>query len=165
LPYFSVIFDNDITDFYSWTIPKNDCLIVGSALPQKDDTNNRFELLKKKMLDYGYNFKQRIKREGSFIYRPTKLKQLCFGVNRIGLVGEAAGLISPSSAEGISYALKSACNLADAILLDSNNFLKHYKQSMAKMKINILLKNLKSPFMYNSILRKVIMTFGLNSEN
>jgi len=33
--YYGAIFDSEITDFYSWIIPKEDLLIVGSALPRK----------------------------------------------------------------------------------------------------------------------------------
>jgi flavin-dependent dehydrogenase len=57
LPYFSAIFDREISDFYSWTIPKEDYLIMG-----------------------------------------------------------AAGFISPSSAEGLSYAFRSALTAAEVLL-------------------------------------------------
>jgi flavin-dependent dehydrogenase len=30
--YYAAIFDPDITDFYAWTIPKEDYLLVGAAL-------------------------------------------------------------------------------------------------------------------------------------
>ncbi len=36
LPYFSSIFDDDITDFYSWTIPKDDLLVLGTAVMPKN---------------------------------------------------------------------------------------------------------------------------------
>lgn len=35
-PYFSAFFDPKITDFYAWTIPKDDCLLVGAALRPRD---------------------------------------------------------------------------------------------------------------------------------
>jgi len=38
-PYYSAIFDSDISDFYSWIIPKEDSLIIGSAI--KEDENIR----------------------------------------------------------------------------------------------------------------------------
>jgi len=48
LPYFTTIFDREITDFYSWTIPKENFLLVGAALSPQEKTSPKFELLKKK---------------------------------------------------------------------------------------------------------------------
>ena len=129
-PYYSSIFDSEITDFYSWTIPKEDCLVIGSALQVGTDVNRKFELLKEKLSRYGFCFKKRIKRNGAFIYRTTNLKQIQYGRNNMALIGEAAGWISPSSAEGIN---------------------------------NIVFKNLKSPAMYNKVIRNLVMKSGLLS--
>jgi geranylgeranyl reductase len=38
-----------------------------------------------------------------------------------------------------------------------------YKANTTKLRGNILLKNLKSPFMYNKVLRKIVMKSGLKS--
>lgn len=38
---------------------------------------------------------------------PRRLSDICLGHDGVYLAGEAAGLISPSSFEGISYALRS----------------------------------------------------------
>ncbi|MGE5654476.1 MAG: oxidoreductase, partial [Bacillota bacterium] len=37
LPYFTAIFDPRLTDFYAWTIPKEDYLLLGAALPVRQD--------------------------------------------------------------------------------------------------------------------------------
>jgi len=163
MPYFSSIFDKDITDFYSWTIPKDNYLIFGSAIKEGDNVSKRFNLLKKKLINYGYNFDKRYKKEGAFIIRPQSLNQVYLGANNIFFIGEAAGLISPSSAEGISYALKSANFLANAIIKNKDNAMNLYKKDIRKLKFNIILKNLKSPFMYNKKIRNSVMKSKISS--
>lgn len=37
MPYFMAIFDEEISDFYSWITPKDNCLLLGSALRAKDN--------------------------------------------------------------------------------------------------------------------------------
>ena len=54
----------------------------------------------------GMRFGTRLGLTSAMISRPTSLLQLCPGADGVLLVGEAAGFISPSSAEGISYALQ-----------------------------------------------------------
>lgn len=163
LPYFSSIFDSEITDFYSWTIPKEDCLLVGTAIPYGEDAWKKFNLLKEKLSSYGYELADSIKTKGAFICRPVKLNQIRTGRGRIALIGEAAGWISPSSAEGMSYSMRSAYALAESLGKDPKTFAEEYKKNTASLRRNILLKNFKSPFMYNPIIRKTVMKSGLLS--
>lgn len=163
MPYFTAIFDEEISDFYSWIIPKENCLLLGTALTPKDQPWEKYYKLKDKLKDYGFSFDNKIKTEGAFIFRPQKTSQLFFGKDNIALVGEAAGAISPSSAEGISYALKSSLYLAQSLENGIDGFINRYKTNAKDIKLNILMKNLKSPAMYNSGLRKVAMKTGLLS--
>lgn len=163
MPYFSAIFDPDITDFYSWTIPKGEYMLVGSALKIGENPISKFELLKHKLESYGYNFHKVVKREGAFILRPNKTSNICIGNENIALIGEAAGWISPSSAEGFSYAFHSAYLAAESLNHGLDNFSVHYNRSCSSLKSNILLKNLKSPAMYNNTLRKIVMSSGIQS--
>ena len=98
--YYGAVFDDEITDFYSWTIPKEDRIILGSALAPRGDVLRRFDLLKTRLKEYGFDFGERLARNGAYLYRPVRGSHICTGGGRIALVGEAAGLISPSSAEG-----------------------------------------------------------------
>ena len=95
--------------------------------------------------------------------RPVNWHQLSTGTKRIALLGEAAGWISPSSAEGLSYAFRSALMLADALRKAPDGFEKRYYQATRRLRINILIKNLKSHFIFNPLLRKAIMRSGFNS--
>jgi flavin-dependent dehydrogenase len=163
LPYFTSIFDRNITDYYCWTIPKGNYLLIGAALPYKEKAAEKFPLLKATLSRYGMKFGKTVFREGTLILRPLKQNQLFTGRQGIALLGEAAGWISPSSAEGISYAFRSALMLADALRSSPDGFEKRYHEKTAQLRKNIFLKNLKSFVIFNPILRKWIMSTGLQS--
>lgn len=163
LPYFSTIFDPEITDYYCWTIPKGNHLIIGAALHPRRDVFGRFELLKNKLRDYGFRFGKTTRRKGAFILRPVKTQEICTGKNGVALLGEAAGWISPSSAEGLSYAFKSALILAQILRKTPDGFEKHYYQKTRQLRRNIFLKNIKSHFIYDPRLRKIVMRTGFKS--
>ncbi len=163
MPYFTAIFDEEITDFYSWIIPKSGYLLLGSALGLDGYANTKYETLKDKLMKYGFQFGKKVKREGAFIYRTQSNKQIITGKSNLILVGEAAGAISPSSAEGFSYALKSALYASESLKYDIKGFSKRYDQQMNKIRNNIMIKNLKSHGMYDPLLRKLVMKSGLNS--
>ena len=165
IPYFTAIFDEEISDFYSWIIPKGNYLLFGSALKPKENTREKFDLLKTKLTQRGFDFNNKIKTEGAYINRPKKGSQIYVGRDGIALVGEAAGVISPSSAEGISYALKSSLYLAQSLEEGIDGFMDRYKQKVKDIKLNLLIKNLKSPAMYNPFLRQLAMKSGLQSIN
>ncbi len=163
IPYFTAIFDEEITDFYSWIIPKENCLLLGSALRPDENPWEKFSILKTKLMRKGFQFDHKIKTEGAFIYRPKKISQFCAGRGSVALIGEAAGAISPSSAEGISYALKSSLYLAECLEDGMDGFLDRYKRKALDIKLNLLMKNLKSPAMYQPFLRQSVMRSGLQS--
>jgi flavin-dependent dehydrogenase len=162
-PYFTSIFDRNITDYYCWTIPKGNCLLIGAALPYKEKAAEKFALLKATLSKYGLQFGKTVFREGTLILRPVKQRQLFAGRQGIAMLGEAAGWISPSSAEGLSYAFKSALMLADALRGTPDGFEKRYQQKTRQLRKNIFLKNLKSIFIFNPVLRKLIMNSGLQA--
>jgi flavin-dependent dehydrogenase len=162
-PFFSAIFDEEVTDFYSWTIPKNDLLILGTAIKVDDNAKEKMKRLKEKLKPFGFNFNCCEKRHGAFILRPESTNQIYTGNGRIAMLGEAAGFISPSSAEGLSYGFNSAVCLAKALKDGLDDFIPAYNKYSTALKMNILLKNLKSPFMYNKTIRKAIMNAGLKS--
>ena len=162
-PYFSAIFDEETSDFYSWTIPKEDSLILGATMLPKQNVTDKFQILKKRLGKYGFKFENSIKKNGAFILRPVSTKQIYLGQGNLALVGEAAGWISPTSAEGLSYAFRSALALAKSIEKNPENLIGEYGKNTAKLRINILLKTFKEPFMYNPQLRKAIMKSGLLS--
>jgi len=162
-PYFSSVFDPEITDYYCWIIPKDKHLVIGAALHPNDKAPGKFLLLKEKLEDFGFQFGKATKREGARIMRPVRLRQLSTGTKGIALLGEAGGWISPSSAEGISYAFRSALVLAGVLNTSLDNFEKRYYKKTRRLRRNIFAKNLKSHFIFNPTLRKMVMKFGFQS--
>ena len=137
--------------------------MIGAALPYQEKAAEKFALLKATLARYGMKFGKTVFREGTLILRPVKQGQLFTGGQGIGLLGEAAGWISPSSAEGLSYTFKSALMLADALRSTLDGFEKRYQEKTRQLRKNIFLKNLKSIFIFNPVLRKMIMNSGLQS--
>ena len=162
-PHFTSIFDTDITDFYCWTIPKGRELIIGAALHTDGTAKEKFSLLKKKLRQYGFVFGEARHREGAMILRPSGANKLLTAELGRAFIGEAGGWISPSSAEGLSYAFRSAYFLAEALRPGLTGFEQRYTASMKKLQRNILLKNLKSRVIFNPILRRAVMHLGLQA--
>jgi geranylgeranyl reductase len=163
LPYFCSIFDSQITDYYSWTIPKENNLLIGSALRPHDNPLAKFELLKAKLKTFNFYIGKTIRKQSALILRPTNINQIHTGRNGIALIGEASGWISPSSAEGLSFAFKSSLVLADILSNKLHDFEKDYFHKTMKMRFSILGKTIKSYIIYNPAMRNLIMKTGLNS--
>ena len=96
------------------------------------------------------------------VRRPSSLSSFCTGGDGVFLIGEAAGLISPSSFEGISSAINSAVALSKAFS-SRGNTLRKYNSNLLPLKLKLLMKNLKCPFMYNPLLRAAVMKSGVSS--
>ncbi len=165
LPYFTAIFDPHVTDFYAWTIPKENYLLLGAALPERNDPLARFEVLKQKLATKGFDLSQKVKREGCSILRPRSGTQISHGTRNVALLGEAAGWISPSSAEGFSYAFRSARALAEALSDGLEGATERYRAKARGLTANVIMKNLKSPFMYQPHLRGMVLRTGVMSMN
>jgi len=122
------VYDDEITDYYSWIIPKGNYSIIGSAIRKTDIPNEKLKILKEKIKNKLNIYGTVLKRECALGVRPTKLTDIKFGYGNVLLIGEAAGLISPSSGEGISFALKSGENCATAINENPSDALNQYKK-------------------------------------
>ena len=71
--------------------------------------------MKEALAERGIELGPVLRREGARILRPAGPSQIFLGGGGAFLVGEAAGWISQSSAEGISYAIRSALALGTAL--------------------------------------------------
>lgn len=158
-PVYSCIFDADVTDCYCWTISKDGYFIVGGAFP-REKARERFALLKQKLRQQGYLFGEPVKTEGCLVSMPRP-GSICTGGNDAFLIGEAAGFISPSSLEGISYALDSAHLLAGVLNGQASHPNRAYWRKTLPVRLKLLLKTLKSPFLYHPLLRRLVMQSGL----
>jgi len=123
---FILIYDNEITDSYSYLIQKGDYLIAGTGLIPGDTEEKMkdfIEKLKKKLKISG----EIVKKEAAMVLNPRSIKDIILGDNKIILVGEAAGFISPNASEGISFALRSGYNCAKALNENFRNVSKKYQ--------------------------------------
>lgn len=162
LPYYFSIFDKGTTDFYSWMIQKGETVLYGSAVPWGEDVISKHEKLAAKLVSTGSLEGPVIKRNGAIIYRPKGNKGILLSKDNVFFIGEASGMISPSSAEGISYALKSGRKLAEAYSQETD-IERTYINKMIPMRLNILYKNIKAWVMYSKILRRAVMKTGIMS--
>jgi flavin-dependent dehydrogenase len=154
---YCAIFDNSLTSYSGWSVPKNGTVTVGMAFLKGADAEDRYSKLKNKLIEHGFDFRDRIKREGALILRPYGYQKTYVRNNgTVFLAGEAAGYVSPSSAEGFSFAMKSAYALSEAFN-KGGNIERNYRRRMVPIKLKLFLKLLKVPFMYNQVLRNVIM--------
>ena len=162
-PHFSVFFDRSLTDFYGWSIPKENALLVGAALYPRQQTSNVFTQLKTKLMAYGYPLQTPLRREGAFVVRPRRAPKVVTVLPGAALIGEAAGWISPSSAEGLSYAFRSALLAANSLKDGLDSFCHSYETEVTTLRRNLMVKNLKRPFMYQPLLRSLVMSSGLEA--
>lgn len=161
-PFYSCVFDSDITDSYAWGLTKDDCFIFGGAFSVETGKQD-FETLKKKMNAYGFRLDSPLKTEACLVLRPFGPRNYCYGSNNAFLVGEAAGFISPSSLEGISYAINSGYLLSQCLNDSNHNPNWEYRKATRKIRLKLFAKYLKRPFMYRPFIRKLIMKSGLSS--
>lgn len=162
VPFYACVFDKDITDSYCWSVSKDGYFILGGAFP-KNNCRKRFDLLKDKLNQQGFTFSEPLKTEACLVSMPRGIRDFCVGKDQMFLVGEAAGFISPTSLEGISYALNSAYELAKVLNSKSGNPVGKIRIRSIPMRIKLLFKYMKAPFMYNSFLRKLVMKTGIHS--
>lgn len=158
MPYYTGLFDSTVTDYYSWTIQKNDHLILGTAVPIGEPVHERFEILRKKVEAHlQVPLRKEDRTEGAFIERITHVNQLLWAHDGIFYVGEAAGATSPTSAEGFSYALQSSFYLAEVLAGQASHPARTYKRKCRKIGLKLCAKQLKSPAMYHLGIRKLVM--------
>jgi geranylgeranyl diphosphate/geranylgeranyl-bacteriochlorophyllide a reductase len=79
------------------------------------------------------------------------------------LAGEAAGFISPSSAEGISYALSSAALLARSLQPGLSGAAQRYRGAVAPLAFKVGIKGAKSAAIYASASRRLVMRSGIGA--
>lgn len=156
-PFYSCIFDPETSDCCSWSISKDSHFIFGGAFPHSN-CRKRFERQKEKLEKlHGFKFGEPEKTEACVVFRPKRISDFVCGSDGVLLVGEAAGFISPSSLEGFSYAINSALTLAQCFLKERDNVEKRYGRASFKMKLRLMGKVAKCPFMYQPFLRKLVM--------
>jgi flavin-dependent dehydrogenase len=159
-PFYLCVFDLDNTDCYSWGLSKDGRLLFGGAYPPKD-CRARFERQKRALMERGMKLENPLSTESCLVLRPRGPGDLKCGHGGAFLVGEAGGFISPSSLEGISWAIEAARLLADALTAPNPDWA--YRRSTLPLRLRLMGKELKSPFLYRPALRHIVMRSGLRA--
>ena len=177
-PYYSCVFDNETSPSCSWIFFKDGKLVFGGAFAP-EHCREMFEIQKKKLIEKGVVpakvLETLLKTEACQVARPHFLQGIWQGEGNAFLVGEAAGFISPSSLEGISFALASSERLAEAFgekvtetraevsarNVGGENILRAYKKKTMRLCLKVKCKCLKRPFMYHQVLRTMILKSGI----
>jgi flavin-dependent dehydrogenase len=160
---FTAIFDPPTTDYYAWAIPKDGGLLFGAALAPGADALGRFQRLKAKLGRFGMDLSRPIRREAAMLLRPTSVDQFCPVAGGVALIGEAAAFVSPSSGEGISYALHSAAALAAALAPGIDGFQARYLAACGTLRRSIRWKLLKCSLFFRPAVRQAILRCGVRS--
>ncbi len=162
-PFYGAVFDEHLTDFYGWTVPKRGDLLAGIAMPSGAGAAATFDEFVCRLRSSGFRFGAEIARASAPISRPMSVLQLCPGNGGVLLTGEAAGFISPSSAEGISYALSSAASLARSLQPELAGASQRYRAAVAPLALRVGIKGAKSTAIYASTSRRLIMRSGIGA--
>jgi geranylgeranyl diphosphate/geranylgeranyl-bacteriochlorophyllide a reductase len=147
-----VLFSRALTSFYAWAIPKGDGVLIGSAFADRQSARASFPRV---LAWYRENLGlQHIPTEWSarLLSQPRAHSHMFAGDAQILLAGEAAGLISPSSGEGISFALLSGAAAGRAVGSAASD--EAYRKTFSELKRRVLMKTLKAKVIYFPAARK-----------
>ncbi len=161
-PFYSCVFDKSKDSLCSWSISKDHALVFGGAYQAKN-CRGTFERQKRALHGFGFSFNEAYKTEGCLVLKPKALERFCLGRDNVFLLGEAAGFISPSSLEGISWAMNSAICLSKALKSRMQNKHAAYRRETRSLRLKRFFKAMKCPFLYNSLLRFFVMASGIQS--
>ena len=158
--YYS-FFDQSISDYYAWALPKGENFYIGAAL-NEHSAQKDFAALCKKLTALGLPLTDApVDTQASLILRPRGLLR-AYAKDGAYLIGEAGGYISLSSAEGISGAIQSAKALYRS--LKGTGFSPAaFKKHTFSLRVKYFLKNIKAQGMYVPWLRRLVLALGMGS--
>ncbi len=166
LPSYSCIYDEKTSDSCSWTIRKGNFYIYGGAF-KTEGCKEAFSKQKARLEElFGEKFPAPVRREACLVCCPKKKSEIFLGGDGAYLLGEAAGLISASSFEGIGSAIRSGKLLAKAISESGSveKITKAYKAKTRSLRLKIALKIPKMKILTSPTLRKLIMKSGITAK-
>ena len=175
---FGSFFHAGVTAQYAWSIPKDGYLLVGTTMPwpcaaDKQERHGAVQGKMQVLIDslnmFGYGLGTPEFTESCALLSPGLCMRFPLGEGNVVLIGEAAGLVSPSSAEGISYAFKSAMSLAKTLEIagamgQPAKVLPLYSKKLQKLLLRLRTKWLKATVVYCPPLRRAVLASGISSS-
>jgi flavin-dependent dehydrogenase len=149
-PYFDCIYLRDVGDefAYAYVVPKGEVAIVGSVFyPKTKRPHEKHELVLDRLRER-LPLGRSTKREAWVALSVRDRADVVAGSGRVLLAGEAGGFMSPTSGEGISYALNSGAAAGQAIADGAPlNALWRYREATGEIARNVERKLKWLPFM------------------
>jgi len=153
-PYFDCIYMRGIGDSYaySYVVPKGDRAIVGSVFYPKtkrphEKQDQALKAVRAELPQLG----ESMGREAWVALYLRKPTDVVPGIGRVLLAGEAGGFMSPTSGEGISYALNSGRLAGAAVAGAGVDALRIYTDATSAVRGNIGRKLKWLPFMESRV--------------
>jgi flavin-dependent dehydrogenase len=150
-----VIFASRLTDFYAWAIPKDGEVLIGSAFGRTRGARNRFEAILSVMRRFLGLRGPELGRSARLLSRPCRTSDLFAGEGGVLLAGEAAGLVSPSSGEGLSFAFSSGAFAGEALGREAPG--RAYARRFAGLARRVRRKFVKASVIFSPRLRRIAM--------
>ncbi len=163
VPFYSCLFDPETSDSCSWTIHKDGCVVFGGAF-EKIGCREAFARQKSRFETVSsITLGEPFKKEACLVTSPRHFSDLLCGGEGFFFIGEAAGMISASSYEGISSAFISARALAESFQHDDQPalVLKRYKKKTMPLRMKLGTKMVKRAILCSPFWRGVIMRSGI----
>ena len=146
-----VLFAHALTSFYGWAIPKAETVLVGCAFAQRREAREHFE----EVLAWYSGTLGLIEAPGGrsarLLSQPRTRSDMFAGRDNVMLAGEAAGLVSPSSGEGISFALSSGAGAGRAVASAAPD--KAYAEQFRPLARRVMAKTVKARIIYSPAAR------------
>lgn len=153
-PFFDCIYMRDIGDSfgYAYVVPKGDTAIVGSVFYPKTKRPHEKQEQVLSILRDKLPLGESVKREAWIALTVRSAADVVPGRGRVLLAGEAGGFMSPTSGEGISYALNTGRLAGLAVAGGSpEGALDRYGDAAAPITSNIRRKLNWLPFMESRV--------------
>jgi flavin-dependent dehydrogenase len=150
------IYWSRFTDWYMWALQKEEGIVeVGGALPPNSNREVVINALIRKLGIQG----QIIKKRNWLLTQPRTRADIVLGNSRnVFLAGEAAGLISPSTGEGISFGLRSGLTLAK--VLSGEGSFNEYERAIQPLVSEVIQKAEKARMIANPVQRAKFLNGG-----
>jgi flavin-dependent dehydrogenase len=111
--------------FYFWIVPKGNTTIIGGPNKYMDQIE---QYIKNNVIDFDDS--NITHKEHHLITKLTSINEIELGSNNLFFLGESAGLVMPSSGEGLTSAFESSYYLSTILLSSKKNLNDSYKYIM-----------------------------------
>ncbi|HHT45419.1 MAG TPA: hypothetical protein GXZ89_08015 [Fastidiosipila sp.] len=164
-PEYACYYDRRVTPAFGWSLAKDDALIIGGAFSREHsgEAFSRFEA--NVFRHFGYRIGERRFTEACPVVWGRNGPDVFLGVGRAFFIGEAAGLISPSSFEGISFALESGYLLGRSFTELPDLPDRRYQRAVAPLLRKLFVRRAKTSVLASRLMREFVIRSGLDQVN